>query len=108
MTKLNERSVIKYEFRIATSNLSSSVFKEIICMIGLDYSFYKSKEVLIDEKLLGKRNIIAHGNYLDIDEKDYDELHRIVIEMMDTLRNQLDNAAATKEYCCQSPSNTSL
>ncbi|MTJ13667.1 hypothetical protein FJR11_13930 [Anabaena sp. UHCC 0187] len=107
MTKLNERSVIKYEFRIATSNLSSSVFKEIICMIGLDYSFYKSKEVLIDEKLLGKRNIIAHGNYLDIDEKDYDELHRIVIEMMDTLRNQIDNAAATKEYCCQSPSNTS-
>ena len=107
MTKLNERSVIKYEFRIATSNLSSSVFKEIICMIGLDYSFYKSKEVLIDEKLLGKRNIIAHGNYLDIDEKDYDELHRIVIEMMDTLRNQIDNAAATKEYCSQSPSNTS-
>lgn len=107
MTKLNERSVIKYEFRIATSNLSSSVFKEIICMIGLDYSFYESKEVLIDEKLLGKRNIIAHGNYLDIDKKDYDELHRIVIEMMDTLRNQIDNAAATKEYCSQGPSNTS-
>ena len=108
MTKLNERSVIKYEFRIATSNLSSSVFKEIICMIGLDYSLYESKEVLIDEKLLGKRNIIAHGNYLDIDKKDYDELHRIVIEMMDTLRNQIDNAAATKEYCSQSSSNTSL
>jgi hypothetical protein len=108
MTKLNERSVIKYEFRIATSNLSSSVFKEIICMIGLDYSLYESKEVLIDEKLLGKRNIIAHGNYLDIDKKDYDELHGIVIEMMDTLRNQIDNAAATKEYCSQSSSNTSL
>ena len=108
MTKLNERSVIKYEFRIATSNLSSSVFKEIICMIGLDYSLYESKEVLIDEKLLGKRNIIAHGNYLDIDKKDYDVWHRIVIEMMDTIRNQIDHAAATKEYCCQSPSNTSL
>ncbi|MBD2691404.1 MAE_28990/MAE_18760 family HEPN-like nuclease [Anabaena catenula] len=107
MTRLNERSVIKYEFRITTSNLSSSVFKEIICMIGLDYSFYKSKEVLIDEKLLEKRNIIAHGNYLDIDEKYYDELHTQVIGMIDTLRNQIDNAASTKQYCCQSPSNTS-
>lgn len=108
MTRLNERSVIKYEFRITTSNLSSSVFKEIICMIGLDYSFYESKEVLMNEKLLQQRNSIAHGNYLEIDQKDYDELHTIVIGMMDTLRNQIDNAAATKEYCCQSSSNTSL
>ncbi|HLP91152.1 MAG TPA: MAE_28990/MAE_18760 family HEPN-like nuclease [Nostocaceae cyanobacterium] len=100
MTKLNDRSVIKYEFRIATSNLSSSVFKEIMCMIGLDYSFYESKEVLIDEQLLKNRNIIAHGNYLDIDEKRYDEWHTKVIEMMDTLRNQIDNAASTKQYCC--------
>jgi hypothetical protein len=107
MTKLNDRSVIKYEFRIATSNLSSSVFKEIMCMIGLDYSFYESKEVLIDEQLLKNRNIIAHGNYLDIDEKRYDEWHTKVIEMMDTLKNQIDNAASIKQYCCQSQSNTS-
>jgi hypothetical protein len=108
MTRLTERSVIKYEFRIATSNLSASVFKEIISMLGLDYSLYESKEVFINKRLLEKRNLIAHGNYLDIDEKDYDELHTIVIGMMDTLRNQIDNAAATKEYCCQSSSNTSL
>lgn len=107
MTRLNERSVIKYEFRIATSNLSASVFKEIISMLGLDYSLYESKEVFINKRLLEKINLIAHGNYLDIDEKDYDELHTIVIGMMDTLRNQIDNAASTKQYCCQSPSNTS-
>jgi hypothetical protein len=104
ITKLTERSIIKYEFRIATSNLSSSVFKEIMLMLGLDYSFYESKEVLIDEKLLKKRNIIAHGNYLDIDEQDYDDLHTEVIVMMDTLRNQIDNAASTKQYCCQNVS----
>ncbi|MFM5941942.1 MAG: MAE_28990/MAE_18760 family HEPN-like nuclease, partial [Dolichospermum sp.] len=90
------------------SNLSSSVFKEIICMIGLDYSFYESKEVLMNEKLLQQRNSIAHGNYLEIDQKDYDELHTIVIGMMDTLRNQIDNAASIKQYCCQSSSNKSL
>ena len=100
MTRLSERSLIKYENRIATSNLSSSVFKEIICILGLDYSLYESKEVLIDEKLLKKRNMIAHGNYLDIDEQQYDELHIQVVGIMDNFRNQIDNCASTKQYCC--------
>lgn len=100
ITKLTERSRIKYENRIVTSNLSSSVFKEIVFMLGLDYSFYETKEVIIDEKLLGKRNKIAHGEFLDIDEKDYDELHQQIILMMDHFRNQIDNCAATQQYCC--------
>src|SRR4028119_967492 len=49
ITKLSEKSLIKYENRITTSNLSSSVFKEIVCMLGLNYKLYESKEVLIDE-----------------------------------------------------------
>ncbi len=69
-------------------------------MLGLDYSFYETKEVIIDEKLLAKRNKIAHGEYLDIDENDYDELHRQIISMMDHFSNQIDNCAATKQYCC--------
>jgi hypothetical protein len=100
LTKLSEKSLIKYENRITTSNLSSSVFKEIVYMLGLDYKFHESKEVLIDERLLQKRNQIAHGNYLDIDEEQYDELHTQVIAMMDSFRNQTDNCAATKKYCC--------
>ena len=55
-TKLSNKSLIRYENRITTSNLSSSIFKEIVCMLGLDYNFYESKEVLIDERLLKKRN----------------------------------------------------
>jgi len=107
LTKMAERSSIKYVNRITTSNLSSSVFKEIVCMLGLDYSFYESKEVLIDEKLLKKRNTIAHGNYLDIDEKEYDELHTQIITIMDNFRNQIDNCASTKQYYRQTESITS-
>ncbi|MFB2772567.1 MAE_28990/MAE_18760 family HEPN-like nuclease [Pelatocladus sp. BLCC-F211] len=104
MSKLSERSIIKYENRITTSNLSSSVFKEIVCMLGLTYSFYESKEILIDEKLLKKRNMIAHGNHLDIDERQYDELHTQVVAIMDNFRNQIDNCASTKQYCCRDAS----
>jgi hypothetical protein len=100
MTKLSERSSIQYKNVIQTSNLSSSVLREIVCMLGLDYSFYEPKNILIDEKLLRMRNEIAHGNYISIDQKEYDELYFKVIEMMDTFRNQIDNCAATKKYCC--------
>ncbi|MFK0734161.1 MAG: MAE_28990/MAE_18760 family HEPN-like nuclease [Gloeotrichia echinulata GP01] len=99
MTKMTERSVIKYENRITTSNLSSSVFKEIILMLGLNYSYFESKQVLIDETLLKRRNMIAHGNYLDIHEDDYDELHTQIVAIMDNFRNQIDNCASTKQYC---------
>jgi len=100
MTKLSERSSIQYKNVIQTSNLSSSVLREIVCMLGLDYSFYEPKNILIDEKLLKMRNEIAHGNYISIEQKEYDELYFKVIEMMDTFRNQIDNCAATKKYCC--------
>ncbi|WP_339461536.1 MAE_28990/MAE_18760 family HEPN-like nuclease [Nodularia spumigena] len=51
--------------------------------------------------------MIAHGNYLDIDEKDYDELHTQIIRMMDNFRNQIDNCASTKQYYRQTESITS-
>lgn len=102
MTGLTQRSSIKYENKISTSNLSSSIFREIICMLGLDYSVFESKEVLIDTKLLEKRNNIAHGNYLDLNEEDYDELHSNIIAMMESFRNQIDNCASREQFRCQS------
>jgi hypothetical protein len=100
LTELDQRSFIPYKDMIKTgSNLSSANFKEIICVLGLDYSAYETKQVLIDEKLLARRNGIAHGEYLLLDLSDYLELHSQVIGMMELLRNQIDNCAALKHYC---------
>jgi hypothetical protein len=102
ITELHQRSSINYENRISTANLSSSIFREIICMLGLDYSFFEPKEVLIDTRLLEKRNNIAHGNYLDLNEKDYDELHINIIGMMEAFRNQIENCASQEQFRCKS------
>jgi MAE_28990/MAE_18760-like HEPN len=100
LTELDQRSSIPYKDTIKTgSNLSSANFKEIICVLGLDYSAYEMKQVLIDEKLLARRNSIAHGEYLLLDLSDYLELHSQVIGMIELLRNQIDNCAALKQYC---------
>ncbi|MDB9311934.1 MAE_28990/MAE_18760 family HEPN-like nuclease [Spirulina sp. CS-785/01] len=97
--QLSQRSNLPYKNVISTaSNLTSSVFKEIVVLLGLDYSFYESKEVLIDEKLLKQRNNIAHGNYLEIDNESYNELHKEIIIIMDTFRNEIENYAVTEQY----------
>jgi MAE_28990/MAE_18760-like HEPN len=102
--QLDDRSSVPYENVVQTANLSSDIFKDIICLMGLDYdSQYELSENLIDERLLKQRNTIAHGQYLLIDRQSYIELHEIVVGMMDLFRDQIDNAASLETYRRQSP-----
>src|SRR5215211_1756391 len=92
ISNMSDRSVLPYRGAVNTkSNLSSSVFYNIICMLGLDYSLYETKEKLLDDRLVAPRNHIAHGQYLAIDEKEYIELQNHVLQMMETFRNQITN-----------------
>ncbi|WP_448283504.1 MAE_28990/MAE_18760 family HEPN-like nuclease [Phormidesmis priestleyi] len=99
--QLNKRSSLQYKDIIQTgSNLSSSILKDILCTLGIDGSVYATKQVVIDEKLLARRNRIAHGEYLLLDRESYIELHSQVIEMMQLFNDQIENCAALKSYCC--------
>jgi MAE_28990/MAE_18760-like HEPN len=80
------------------SNLSSTVFKEIVWCLGLDYSKFEGKEKLIDEKLLAKRNFVAHGHYPILDPDDFPVLHSEVIGMLVKFNDQLQNAAVRAQY----------
>jgi hypothetical protein len=97
LTQANQRSTIPYEGIVSTdSNLSSTVLREITCLLGLDYSFYELKEKIIDEKLLSRRNKIAHGEslpYLSLDREEYQELQEQILEMMENFRTQVENNA---------------
>ena len=101
MNKLSERSVIPYKDVIVQRvNMSSKVFKEIINILGLEYVYYETKEILIDDKLIETRNNIAHGKYLEVTQESYDDLSTQVINIMEHFKNQIDNAATTKKYKC--------
>lgn len=80
------------------SNLSSKVLYQILILLGIDYQPYEMEQVLIDTKLLQKRNMIAHGEYLDTDVKSYQELHEKIISMMNQFRDQIENNASQKLY----------
>lgn len=93
------RAKIPFETAIDTeSNLSSRVFREITWILGIDYKYYETKEKLIDSHLLAKRNHIAHGQYLELGEDEYGNLHENVIEILETFRNQIENAVARRTF----------
>ena len=83
------------------SNLNSAVFVEIMETIGLNYSQYEGNFKLLDEVLLKMRNEIAHGEkpeYIDLDQKRFNEVYEKILEMMNTFSAQVMNAACLKEY----------
>jgi hypothetical protein len=104
VSELNQRCSLPKDTTISTaSNLSSKILKEITYILGIDFSHYSTKSVLIDTKLLKTRNEIAHGTYSTCDREEYIELHTEVIEMLDIFRNQIENAALERKFRQNSP-----
>ena len=95
----NTRARVPYKNIINTeSNLSTTVLKEITWCLGIDYSVFSSKEKLIDLRLVGRRNHVAHGQQLMVDDKDFAEMADEVMVLMNLFRNLLENSAVTGQY----------
>lgn len=102
--KQNQPSKIPYKNIIKTnSNLKMDILKEITETIGLDFSPYELKKMLIDQRLLGNRNQIAHGERLERLEgisniSDFLELHEAVYELIELFANNIKTAAQNEDY----------
>jgi hypothetical protein len=80
------------------SNLSSRVLRDLITSLGLDYAPFETKAVLIDERLLGNRNRIAHGEFLALEAEDTVNLANQIIALMENFRDQVENAVMLSRY----------
>jgi hypothetical protein len=98
INRLGDTCSLPWEDIIKTSNLNSDILRDIVYMLGLDYSLYETKEKIIDESLLRSRNEIAHGRYLIIDFDQYMNLHHEVITLLDLFKNQIENASVSRAY----------
>lgn len=104
--ELGAKANIPFKSVIDTeSNLSSSVLREIIWCLDLSYDNFEIKEKLIDEKMLAKRNHIAHGEYLEVDSKDVIDLRNEILALMIEFKNQIENSALTKKFIKRNTSN---
>lgn len=95
---LNERGHISAGLIRTESNLSSKVLSDILTRLGLSHRPYDLLAVLIDERLVGARNRVAHGEYLEVDAVQYEDLHGKVLNMLVAFTTDVRNAAATKAY----------
>ena len=83
------------------SNLNSELFKELMALLDLDSSIHDTSFNLIDERLLARRNGIAHGENrkrFPLDKDEYDDIHTRIVRIMDDLATQIKDAAVNKSY----------
>ena len=98
-TALDLQANIPYKKVVDTkSNLSSTVLLDIIAALGLDESQFSTRLKFIDTNLVNPRNHIAHGEamYLSLDE--YLVLHDEVITLIETYRNEIENATVLRRF----------
>ncbi len=98
-SEMSSRADISSSSSINTkSNLSSSVFEGIAITIGINHSRYSTKYNLIDSSLVGQRNSIAHGEYLELDNDSYSILSDEIIDLLRWVKDDIENCAYTGEY----------
>jgi len=96
---LNIKANLPTENIIKTqSNLNSTILKEILSILGIDYSQFELKEKFIDSQLLKIRNLVAHGQNPDITEIDFYELYDEITNMMNSIKNEISNNASLAKY----------
>lgn len=99
LNNLNQRATIPDNDIIRTgSNLNSNILKEILTTVGLDYKEYELKNNLLDSVLLKNRNSIAHGEYIELNELNYNELYSDILAIMDDIKNKLSNSIVLEEF----------
>lgn len=97
--EINKSHKLSFNDAIRTdSNLSSSVFRNILQSIGLDYKKYQPYENLIDQELLKRRNHVAHGEFIDLDSSSYSNLFAEILKLMKWFKNDIENAVTLELY----------
>lgn len=95
----SSRAKIPYKGVINTeSNLSTRALKEVIWCLGIEYTLFEAREKFIDTKLVGKRNYIAHGEEIDLDEQEALEIIEEVVNLMEVFKNLIENSAVQAGY----------
>lgn len=96
---LDHRAKVPYKDVVDTgANLGGPVFRNILCLLGLDATPYLTKEKPIIDELLKIRNKAAHGKWISIDKESYFQFHDEILWMMENFRDQIEVATASRTY----------
>ena len=98
-SELDRQSSVPYKNIVDTkSNLSSKVLTDILSALGLDVSHFNTRLNYIDTNLVNRRNHIAHGEDMEISIDEYLDLHDNVLALIETYRNEIENASVQRRF----------
>ncbi|BCG98790.1 hypothetical protein MesoLj131b_07900 [Mesorhizobium sp. 131-2-5] len=80
------------------SNLNSQVLQKILRIIDIPFVDFESKKNLIDEKLLGRRNPIAHGQRRTLSIDEYNEADKEVRALLDTFQRKIEDCVQHSSF----------
>lgn len=93
-----DKETLPLEWIDTEANLNSRVLKKLMIMVDIDYSLFETKEKLIDESLLGKRNRIAHGERITIKQGDYIVMENEIRDLIDIFQNAIEDCVQSEKY----------
>ncbi|MCE2515342.1 MAG: hypothetical protein J4F37_10090 [Acidobacteria bacterium] len=95
----DRRTSIRWKDAITPrSNLTYEALEEILQVLDFDRSRYATRRALINEKLVHRRNAVAHGEQLDLGRADYRDLQSSVLEMIEWFRDEIETSAVSQAY----------
>lgn len=98
--KFNE-SITNSDFIIDTeSNLKYNVLEDILFTLNIPAQEYETRKMIVD-KLLDKRNRIAHGERDSLTFDEYKELKEGILELIEILKTDILNNLTQRKYLRQ-------
>jgi len=96
--EFEKRGIFPDEIPLKTSNLNFEVFEEYCTVIGIETFSFETKRQFINQRLVGNRNNIAHGKYLQITETDYKEIFDLTVGVMKNFKDSIENSASLSAF----------
>src|SRR5699024_1704311 len=98
-SRLPKRAALSLDLVKTDSNLSSTVFYEIVDRLGLPKrEEYLSRQQMIDVELVRQRNTIAHGEFINLSSTDFRELRDGILTLLSIFTDDVRNAASTDRH----------
>lgn len=80
------------------ANLNVKVLRRICDLTGLDHNRYIRFSDVIDRRLLGERNKIAHGEFVEMSIAEYEDVSRQILDLMSLFTSDLEDALALRSW----------
>ena len=79
-------------------DVNFDVLQKLLYNVGLRSHVFDTKEIYINEKIVGDRQKFAHGEIRVYDSDDAIDIADTVINLMDTYRTEILNASVQKSF----------